>query len=262
MRFYTRRVDALEQIELAALLDFFAAAPPDVSAELDLAVLELDEGAALSVGAEPKPLLFNRALGLADEGALSELEHWSRSRDCPLAVSLRPGSELQRHLSERGYERGQTLMKFRRDTQPPPAGSTALRVTQLGEEHAASFGALATDVFGMPAPMARWLAALWGREGWICFGAFDDDGLVATGAAYAAGGHAWLGIAATLPRARGRGAQSAILAARVEAAAGAGARALAVETGDRVDGQPGPSFRNILRAGFEEAFRQQWWLRP
>jgi len=28
-----------------------------------------------------------------------------------------------------------------------------------------------------------------------------------------------------------------------------------------LDGEPGPSFRNVVRAGFEEAYRQQWWLR-
>jgi GNAT superfamily N-acetyltransferase len=255
-------VDALERIELAAVLDLFAAAPPDVAAELDLAVIQLDAGAGFSIGAEPKPLLFNRALGLEDDRPLSELERWSASRDCPLAVSVPAGAELEHSLRERGYERRRSLMKFRRDTRSPPDASTPLRVAQLGVEHAASFGTVVADVFGMPAPMARWVAALCGRESWSCFGAFDDDGLVGTGAVYVAGEDAWLGVAATLPRARGRGAQSAILAGRVEAAAAAGAYTLAVETGDRVDGEAGPSFRNILRAGFEEAFRQQWWLLP
>jgi GNAT superfamily N-acetyltransferase len=110
--------------------------------------------------------------------------------------------------------------------------------------------------------MARWLGALCGRDAWLCFGAFDADRLVGTGGAYVVGEHAWLGIAATLPQARGRGAQSAILAGRIDAAAAAGARTLAVETGDRVDGEAGPSFRNIQRAGFEEAYRQVWWQLP
>jgi hypothetical protein len=109
-------VEELERIELAAILDFFAAAPPDVVDELDLAVLELDEGAAFSIGAEPKPLLFNRVLGLADDGALPEIERWSASRDCPLAVSAGPHVELEERLSKRGYERSRTYMKFRRDT--------------------------------------------------------------------------------------------------------------------------------------------------
>jgi len=37
---------------------------------------------------------------------------------------------------------------------------------------------------------------------------------------------------------------------------------LATETVDRVDGVAGPSFRNVLRAGFEEVYVQQWWVPP
>ena len=50
---------------------------------------------------------------------------------------------------------------------------------------------------------------------------------------------------------RGKGAQSAILAARIEAAAAAGCEIVTTETGAPRDGQPGPSYRNIVRAGFE-----------
>ena len=255
-------MDELERIELAAILDFFAAAPPEVADELDLAVLELEDGAAFSIGAEPKPLLFNRVLGLTDHGALLQLERWSTSRDCPLAVSLHLDAELERELSRRGYERSRTYMKFRRDSRPAHEHTTSLRVSRMDPEHALEFGAVVATVFGVPEPMARWLAALCERDGWICFGTFDDDRLVGTGAAYMAGAHAWFGIATTLPQARGRGAQTAILARRVDAARAAGARLFAVETADRVEGEAGPSFRNVVRAGFDEAYRQQWWLRP
>ena len=255
-------MDELERIELAAILDFFAAAPPEVADGLDLAVLELDDGAAFSVGAEPKPLLFNRVLGLADDGPLSELERWSTSRNCPLAVSAHLDAGLERELSRRGYERSRTYMKFRRDSGPGYEHATTLRASQLDAEHAVEFGAVVATIFGVPEPMARWLAALCGRACWICFGAFDDDSLVGTGAAYVAGERAWFGIAATLPKARGRGVQTAILARRVEAARAAGARLFAVETDDSVDGEAGASFRNVVRAGFEEAYRQRWWLRP
>lgn len=254
-------MDELERIELQAILDFFASAPPSVAKELDLAVLELDEGAAFSVGAEPKPLLFNRVLGLADDRPLPELERWSRSRGCPLVVSVRPGAELERRLGARGYELGRGNMKFRRDARDALEHATSLRVESLDAARGEEFGAVVTTVFGSP-PMAPWLGALCGREGWVCFGADDGEGLVGTGATFVAGDHAWFGVATTLPRARGRGAQSAILAARVDAARAAGARVLAVETSDRVDGEPGPSFRNVVRAGFEEAYVQRWWLRP
>jgi hypothetical protein len=255
-------MDELERVELAAILDFFAAAPADVADELDLAVCVVDGGTAFSIGAEPKPLLFNRALGLVDSARVAELEQWFRSRNCPLAVSVRPGAALEHELRERGYRAGRAYMKFRRDLSRAPERPTSLGIEPIRPKHAGQFGKVVAEVFGVPEAMARWFAALCGRERWTCFGAFDGDLLVGTGATYVAGDHAWLGIATTLPNERGRGSQSAILSARIGAAGEAGARVLAVETSDRVDGVAGPSFRNVVRAGFEEAYRQTWWHPP
>jgi hypothetical protein len=255
-------MDALERIELSAILDFFAAAPRDVVDELDLAVFPLDDGAAFSVGADPKPLLFNRVLGLVDGTQLEDVEHWSRSRGSPLAVSVRPGAELESRLRERSYRRGRTYVKFRRGVSRTPERVTSLRIEALAPEHAGEFGRVVTAVFGVPEVMGRWFAALCGRKRWICFGAFEHDRLVGTGATYIAGEHAWLGVATTLEHARGRGSQGGVLAARIRAAREEGARVLAVETSDSADGVPGPSFRNVVRAGFQEAYRQQWWHLP
>ncbi len=92
-------MDDLERIELSAVLDFFAAAPPDVADAFDLAVLDLGGPAAFSIGAHPKMLLFNRALGLQGDAALPEIEHWFGSRGCRFAVSVRPGAALEGHSS-------------------------------------------------------------------------------------------------------------------------------------------------------------------
>ena len=61
-------MDEFERIELSAVLDFFAAAPPDVADAVNLAVFQLGGPAAFSIGAYPNMLLFNRVLGL--EGAV------------------------------------------------------------------------------------------------------------------------------------------------------------------------------------------------
>ncbi len=255
-------MDELERVELLAILDFFAAAPADVALELDLAVFARDDVTAFSIGADPKPLLFNRALGVVDSSHLSVLEQWFGSRSCPLAVSIRPGAELEGDLRKRSYRPGPTYMKFRRDVNQPPEHETPLAIEPIGPKHAGEFGRLVATVFGVPEVMARWFAALCGRERWVCFGAFDGDRLVGTGAAHVAGDHAWLGVATTRPSERGRGAQNAILCARIRAAREAGARVLAVETSARLEGEAGASYRNVLRAGFEEAYRQQWWHPP
>ena len=255
-------MDDLERIELSAVLDFFAAAPPDVARAFDLAVLDLGYAAAFSIGAHPKMLLFNRVLGLEADAALPDIERWFASRRCIFAVSTHAGVELADVLDQRGYRLGSRLMKFRRGVEQPPAHKTSLRIEQIHEERAADYGAVVAAVFGLGSPLDRWFAATSTRMRWVCFGAFDGSRLIGAGAMHVADTLGWLGAAVTLEDARGRGAQSALLAARIRAASDAGARVLATETVDRVDGEAGPSFRNVVRAGFEEAYVQEWWVPP
>ena len=228
----------------------------------DLAVLQLGGPAAFSIGARPTMLLFNRVLGLDDDARLPDLEAWFGSRRCAFAISVRPGADLEGALVARGYRRGRAFMKFRRGVDEPAEPETSLRIERIVQARADEYGAVVATVFGMDSPLDQWFAALCTRAGWACFGALDGDRLVGTGASYVAGSLAWLGAAGTLAEARGRGAQSAILATRIRAACDAGARVLAAETVDRVDGEAEPSFRNLVRAGFEGAYVQQWWVRP
>jgi hypothetical protein len=72
-------VDDLERIELSAVLDFFAAAPPDVLRAFDLAVLDLGDAAAFSIGAHPKMLLGLDAS--AGDYGLCGREHRPRCRE-------------------------------------------------------------------------------------------------------------------------------------------------------------------------------------
>lgn len=74
----------------------------------------------------------------------------------------------------------------------------------------------------------------------------------AAGALFAADGVAYLSFAGTLPEHRGKGAQSALLAARIARAADLGCDVVLTETGERREGLPSNSYRNILRVGFEE----------
>jgi hypothetical protein len=75
-------------------------------------------------------------------------------------------------------------------------------------------------------------------------------------------GVAEFGLAATLEPARGRGCQLGLLRRRIADAATAGCHTLFVETGERVPDRPAGSYRNILRAGFEEAYLRPNWRRP
>ena len=108
--------------------------------------------------------------------------------------------------------------------------------------------------FGAPQPFAPWLDAIVGRPGWHVFATYDGDRAVGGGALFVSGGTGWLGVAGTLPEARGRGSQGSIFAARIERARELGVELLVTETGVARDGRPGPSYRNMLRVGLEPTY--------
>lgn len=225
--------------------------------------MDVDGGIAVSTTAMPQSRLFNRVLGVEDPAPLAELDSWYRSRGCAYAVTVVPGSSLEPVLRDRGYLPGRSATKFRRAVDDAPHAATALEIRPIDASSADAFGELATAVYRMPTDMGRWFASMHLAAGWQCFGAYDGDRLVGVAALHVAGTLGWLGMAATDPAARGRGAQSVLLSERIRAAAAAGARTLAVETPDPAqDELPGPSYRNLLRAGFDPAYHQQLWLPP
>jgi GNAT superfamily N-acetyltransferase len=154
-------------------------------------------------------------------------------------------------------------MKFVRDAHPPRFKvAEDVEVVELSSPGQEPFGMIAATGFGLPAWAAAFFADLPGREGWRCYAARIDGTAQACAAMLVDGAVAELGIAATLDPARGRGCQPALLHRRIVDAAAAGCKALAVETGERVADHPAPSYRNILRAGFKEAYPRPNWQRP
>ena len=121
------------------------------------------------------------------------------------------------------------------------------------------FASTAVAGFGMPPVIATWLTGLAGRPGWRCFVAFAAGQAVGAGALFVEGEYAWLGIGAVKAEARNRGAHRALLASRIEAARRDGARWAVTETGVPQQGQPAPSYRNMLAAGFEVAYVRPNW---
>ena len=83
---------------------------------------------------------------------------------------------------------------------------------------------------------------------------YDGDAPAGAGGLFVAGRNRLaLGSGATLPGFRGRGAQSAILAARIEDARQQGCRTVTTEnSASSLRDRPSNSYRNIVRSGFRE----------
>ena len=144
-------------------------------------------------------------------------------------------------LEERGFTRDYGWMKFTRGVGPREAQSD-LAVVRIGPERADDFATVVTGGFGMPDWTRALAANIVGRPNWSCYVAYAGEAPAGAGALYVHEGVGWLGLAATLPELRGRGAQSALLAARIEDARRQGCPAVTTETGQLEDDRPSTSY--------------------
>ena len=206
---------------------------------------------AVRVAALPQVTEVNRVLGLASLAELDELE--LLYEDGRFAVSLDPEAGLDEALAGRGFARGYPWHKFVRGDEPASARS-GLSVEEPRRPD--DFGATFAAGYGLPGSFGEWAATVVARPGWSCFVAYDGDRPAGVGALYAHEGTGWLGFGATVPELRGRGAQGALLAARIDRARALGLGTVVTETGAPREDGPGPSYRNILRAGFEVAYER------
>lgn len=260
---------ALDRVERLFWGDIWDTVPAEVAAEHGIELRDFGPVRVLIIGDLPRVGMLNLILGAAEPGAvadghLAEAAEWTAAKGVAPYVPVTPGSpdaaEAETWLAANGFSEAYAWMKFVRDAHPPRfAAPEGVEVVELSAEDEAPFGTIAAVGFDLPAWASSLFARLPGREGWRCYVARLDGEPQACAAMSLHGGIAEFGIAATLETARGRGCQLALLRRRILDAAEAGCHTLFVETGERVPDRPSGSYRNILRAGFEEAYLRPNW---
>jgi hypothetical protein len=256
------QVVALERIERDLTDELFAAAPPDVARQFELHHRRIEDG-VWSISRVLDHIMFCRLQGFGVETpargqALDDaIASFQAAKVKNWIVQVAPGADtLARLLAERSFERHpRTWAKFVFAGEPP-APRTDLTIREIDARSASAFGEVASAAFGLPPAAASWLGSTVGRPNFHTFMAFAGDTPVAGGSVFIKDGVAWLGFGGTLASHRGHGAQSAILAIRVRAARDAGVKLISTETGIPHEGEAGPSFRNIQRAGFRVAYER------
>ncbi|HEU4706521.1 MAG TPA: hypothetical protein VFS64_04995 [Solirubrobacterales bacterium] len=259
---------ALDRVERRFWHEIWASVPAEVATEHGIEQAAFGPLQATIARDLPQVPILNLLLGAPETGAadLARAVAWAEDHGVSPCVPVSPGvpgsAAAEAWLQETGFRRGYAWMKFVRDPHPPrfpaPDGIEVVELTAPDEE---PFGAIAAVGFGLPSWAADLFANLPGREGWRCYVARVDGGAQACAAMLIEDGIAEFGIAATLEGARGRGCQTALLHRRICDAAAAGCHTLFVETGERVPDRPSGSYRNILKAGFEEAYLRPNWQR-
>ncbi|HEU4905448.1 MAG TPA: hypothetical protein VFT19_04945 [Solirubrobacterales bacterium] len=262
---------ALDATERLFWGDIWAATPTPVANERGLASENFGPIFGLRLAALPQVPMLNLLLGAGeagatDDGHLAAAVEWFDSLGGHYYVPLYPGdpgaADAETWLRQEGFGKGYGWMKFVRDAAPPEMPERpGVDVVELGAGEGEDFGAIVAAGFELPEWGAALFSELPGRPGWRCYVAEVEGAAQGAAAMRIDDGVAEFGAAATLEGARGRGCQTELLRRRILDAADADSRLLFVETGERVPGKPDASYRNILRAGFEEAYVRPNWRR-
>lgn len=222
-------------------------------------------------------VLFNRAFGVDEAGAQAEtlaesvVGRFRAQRIERYFIHLRAGDEptaLRARLAALGLTRYPRVWdKFVRGRDAVPAAQQQLAKT-LGAARArpgetAALAQLLLTAFELP-PSARPLI----QHGLLAprfetYVVRDAGGAPAAGLwLYTQSDLAYLAMAATAPAFRGRGAQTALIAAAVGDALDRGCRLITAETGAAQAGDPNHSHHNLTRAGFRVIHAREHWAPP
>lgn len=266
-----------EQTEIKAYVDFVTSAPVTVRKALGIGSLHVGSALALVIREEPSRF-FNRAGGFGagepiTADVLAQVCDFYRQQGVPqggfmIAPPLLPpdwaSTAEKLHLIE-----GDAFVKLGCNVDAALATAdtvaaldSGLRVGLVEPHHAREWATVMSTTFGFTTPpaMIDMMASCVGMPNWRQYAVWEGERIIAVGSIFLNGDCADMFGGATLPQARGRGAQSALLTARARAAQAAGCRWLVAETGAEVRGDHNTSLHNMLRLGFEPLYERVTWL--
>ena len=240
----------------------WAIIPPLVAKRLRPQVVHVAD-ALLTMLPKSDALRLNRVIALGHRGEASEaaideiVARYRAARVKRFSVLVGPGPQskaIGRWLEARDFARTPGYSLLVRDAaEPVPRVETTLRVRRYGPALVDRALDILGEAFGMAPSRREWAKAAGVSRDYEHYMAFAGTTGVAVAALRMHGGLAWLGGAATRTRWRGRGAQSALIAARLRSARRAGCAWAWSETSEPLRGRPDGSRRNLTRLGFEQA---------
>jgi GNAT superfamily N-acetyltransferase len=245
-------------IEARAFIDLFMIAPQTLLDQAEFRCMQLAAGCAISLPGAPA-IGLNRILGLAALEDLDRAYEWMSRRTGRRYLQMNAATAPQQThdwIRKRGLvPQGNGWAKLRRTAPSTPLiHSREVATRQVKVTEAEIFGSMMCAAFNFPANLTPLWSAIVGKEGWTCFFAELDGRPIATGAMYASGSYAWLGGGATVPEFRNRGAQKALIAARLNQGVGQGVQTFVVETARPSADEPNISHANLIATGFEQIY--------
>jgi len=254
-----------ELIEARAFIDLAKIAPQPFKDSVDFTCLTVGDGCAISLPSAPA-IGLNRILALDEIDALDVAFDWMKTKAGRRHVQINEAAasaDLHRWIRGKGLVENGAWVKL---TRPAPSAPIAIegpvRVRVAGSGDAQICGKLMCAGFGFPTRLEPLWSSLVGKDRWSCFIAEWEGRPIGTGAIFIEDGCAWLGVGTTLAEYRGRGAQKALINARLNEGLAHGASLFAVETAQPQEGQPNISFANLTKAGFRPSYVRKNYLLP
>jgi len=262
---------AVAAAELRFREDLWRTAPSDAVQEAEVRMQRFGPILATVFADLPKVTLVNMVLGAAepravDDGHLSAAIEWLRSREVDYCVSVsedRPGTRAAEDwLLSRGYEPGVAMRRYLRPATTRVADSPArVTIRELGALETEGMSHIVAKSLQLSGLATVLIFGLPEQEGWHCYSARLDGTEVACGSMLTMDKLALLALDATLPAARGKGCQTALIARRLADAARAGCENVIAEVCEGHPASPS-AVANLTRAGFLEIPGAINWGRP
>jgi GNAT superfamily N-acetyltransferase len=262
------RAAAAERVEAALLRRVVTGAPAEVRAQLGVTGISLGGGVCLALSRDPSGY-WSKTVGLGrTEPVTADLvkevvafyeTYGGESATLQVHPDALP-EDWDEIVAEHGLEQGHPWVKLVRPGDLPVApADTSLRVGRVGPADVAEWGHVLVEGFGLPHAIDGLFTEL-DDDAFTLVAAWDGDRMVGAGTLFVDGGTAQLGGGSTLPTHRGRGAQSAMIALRLQAAQAAGVTLLSAETGVESPGTHNASLHNMRRAGFTVLYERANWV--
>ena len=262
---------AAELAEADYLYAMFAGADDTTREMLGMSQARFGSASVTIMAKDPTGGFWSRVIGLGiDEPVtartIDDIIAFAGDRVATsLLWQVAPGADgpWEQLLTDHGATPGADWVKFAASVPVnAPEASTDLRVGPVTEHAAPAYAEVMITGFGMPDDpyLTEWVSSSATMPGFRAHGAWDGDRLVAAALSHSEGGRTILCGAATLPSARGRGAQSALMTARFADAVEAGSTWVTSETFAETEKTgPNPSLRNMRRMGLTELYARRNW---
>jgi ribosomal protein S18 acetylase RimI-like enzyme len=259
---------AAETVEAAVMRRVVGGAPAALRAEMGVTAAELGGGAVLAMAKDPSGY-WSKTLGIGiTEPVTRELMaqiaafyavHGGDSATIQIAPSALP-AEWSDIAAELRLEAGHPWVKLVRPVGPvSEEPETNLRVGMVEPALLPEWAHVLLEGFGMTRRLDRMFAST-DDDAFQHVAAWDGDRIVAAATLFLHGDTAGMFGAATLPTHRCRGAQSALIALRLQLAEKAGVSWIFAETGAEGPGEHNPSLHNLRRAGFTDLYERPNWI--